>query len=246
VFLAGDAAHRLQPNGAFGLNTGVQDVHNLAWKLWGVLSGWAGDGLLDTYETERRPIALPNAELSRLFWDSGSGSAPGYVMGYTYPDGAVVPDGTDPPVLADPVADYIPTARPGSRAPHWWLSTDHEDHSSLDLFDHRFVLLTDRGNGPLWSAAAHAAAQGLPVTAIQPPDAEWMTLYGIQTGGAVLVRPDGHVAWRASRPAAGFAGRLLGDVLDRIRHSPRSDRAHEQTDAGCRLGPLHPLRELDH
>ena len=55
VFLAGDAAHHMPPTGGFGMNTGVQDVHNLAWKLAAVLHGWAGPGLLDTYEAERLP-----------------------------------------------------------------------------------------------------------------------------------------------------------------------------------------------
>lgn len=57
VFLAGDSAHEMSPTGAFGSNTGIQDAHNLAWKLAAVLGGWAGEGLLETYDAERRPVA---------------------------------------------------------------------------------------------------------------------------------------------------------------------------------------------
>jgi putative polyketide hydroxylase len=57
VFLAGDSAHVTPPNGAFGMNIGVQDAHNLAWKVAAVLTDTAGPALLDTYDTERRPIA---------------------------------------------------------------------------------------------------------------------------------------------------------------------------------------------
>jgi len=60
IFLAGDAAHCFPPTGGLGLNTGVQDAHNLAWKLAAVIKGSAGPALLDTYEMERRPLAQIN------------------------------------------------------------------------------------------------------------------------------------------------------------------------------------------
>lgn len=64
VFLAGDAAHRFPPAGGFGMNTGIQDAQNLAWKLAAVVNGIVPTKLLSTYETERRPIALFNTALS--------------------------------------------------------------------------------------------------------------------------------------------------------------------------------------
>ncbi len=64
VFLVGDSAHRFPPTGGMGMNTGVQDAHNLCWKLAAVDSGWASPALLDTYEVERRPVAQNNADQS--------------------------------------------------------------------------------------------------------------------------------------------------------------------------------------
>lgn len=64
VFLVGDAAHRFPPTGGYGINTGVGDVHNLVWKLKAVLAGQAADGLLDSYESERRPVAEKNCQRS--------------------------------------------------------------------------------------------------------------------------------------------------------------------------------------
>lgn len=72
LLLAGDAAHEMPPTGGFGLNTGVQDVQNLAWKLAAVLNGEAGDALLDTYDVERRPVAeavTHSSLLMRCRWD---------------------------------------------------------------------------------------------------------------------------------------------------------------------------------
>jgi putative polyketide hydroxylase len=62
VFLAGDASHRFPPHGGFGMNSGVQDSHNLVWKLIARLRWGAGDKLLDSYEVERKPIAEQNGE----------------------------------------------------------------------------------------------------------------------------------------------------------------------------------------
>ncbi len=65
VLLAGDAAHLFTPTGGFGLNTGIEDVANLAWKLAAMLQGWGGGRLLATYEAERKPVALRNTDVAR-------------------------------------------------------------------------------------------------------------------------------------------------------------------------------------
>ncbi|MFE7437134.1 FAD-dependent oxidoreductase [Streptomyces tendae] len=93
VLLAGDSAHEMSPTGAFGSNTGIQDAHNLAWKLAAVLEGWAGEGLLDTYDMERRPVAEATSARAahRSVEHSHPGFAPPPVMGGGGPGG--VPGG---------------------------------------------------------------------------------------------------------------------------------------------------------
>ncbi|NEB08096.1 FAD-dependent monooxygenase, partial [Streptomyces coelicoflavus] len=90
VLLAGDSAHEMSPTGAFGSNTGIQDAHNLAWKLAAVLEGWAGEALLDTYDTERRPVAEATSARAahRSVEHSHPGFAPSGVMGGGGPGGA--------------------------------------------------------------------------------------------------------------------------------------------------------------
>ncbi len=128
IFLAGDAAHEMPPTGGFGLNTGVQDVHNLAWKLAAVLHGQAAVSLLDSYHAERQPTGLAITEASlenslsmgRTARQEGAKlpraaflSEQGLIFGAAYESGAVVPDGTPAAVLDDPVTQYVPSARPG-------------------------------------------------------------------------------------------------------------------------------------
>jgi putative polyketide hydroxylase len=195
VFLCGDAAHQHTPGGGFGLNVGIQGAHNLAWKLAGVVRGWAGPGLLDTYERERRPVAQLTAELSIEALRAGgarSAKTLGVVLGADYNSSAVLADGTPPTAVADPVADYEPSARPGQRAPHVWLDRGG-DLSTLDLFGRGFVLLT--GTARAWEPAV-AAAAGVPVRIEERPPGAWAAAYGVRPDGGVLVRPDGYIAAR--------------------------------------------------
>jgi putative polyketide hydroxylase len=219
IFLAGDAAHRLTPSGALGMNTAIQTVHNLAWKLAAVLQGWAGPGLLDSYEAERRLVGGNAVELS--YWFSGQHPLAmsrilGHVLGSAYDVGALLPDGTPPPGAADPVAEYVPSARPGHRAPHRWLMVDGRRISTLDLFDGRFVLLSP---SEVWCVAARdvGSALAVPLVAYVINDRGWSDLYEVGPRGAVLVRPDGYVAWRRQEAVAdprGELSRLLASVLD--------------------------------
>jgi putative polyketide hydroxylase len=239
VFLSGDAAHEMPPTGGFGLNTGVQDVHNLAWKIAAVLRGNADEALLDSYHDERQPLAdittrnaLANA-MSMGRTERRSGVLPrreflaeqGLIFGANYESMAVVPDGTPPAAIDDPVTEYLPSARPGSRAPHVWLQRGNEQISTVDLIGPHFLLLTGAG-GEAWQRAAHAAAPAWPPlvactvgtdTEVSDPDGKWQLAYGIDADGAVLVRPDGYVAWRSrsgvSNPEASLRAafdRLLG------------------------------------
>jgi putative polyketide hydroxylase len=231
VFLAGDAAHEMTPSGAFGLNTGILDANDLAWKLGAVTGGWAGKALLDTYDAERRPVGRFNAETS---YELFAGTRPprpfgnwGVIFGVVYASGAIVDDGTQAPELEDPVVDYVPVARPGHRAPHAWL-VDREGTriSALDLFSEGMVLLTASAS---WAEAAAQVAErtGVPVRAERlggrwrPEDPRrFADQYGIGDEGAVLVRPDGYVCWRTTSDAGDDAARetlatVLAQVLDR-------------------------------
>jgi putative polyketide hydroxylase len=234
VFLVGDAAHETTPSGGFGMNLGVQDAQNLAWKLAAVLQGGADQSLLDSYEAERRPHAVEVVGTTLLNMQSFDRSKRqtearlprkeflnerGLIFGAKYQSLAVVPDGSAPPEVSDPVTEYVPSAHPGCRAPHVWLETENGRLSTIDLFGRGFVLMAAAG-GAGWRSAARQP--GLPhinvwVVGEDVVDVEqtWMATYGVQEGGAVLVRPDGYVAWRtASKPAD--PDRALADAFGHL------------------------------
>jgi 2-polyprenyl-6-methoxyphenol hydroxylase-like FAD-dependent oxidoreductase len=219
IFLAGDAAHEMPPTGGFGLNTGVQDIHNLTWKIAAVLRGKADEKLLDSYHAERQPLgkiitenSLANAlsmgrtaRQSKVLPRREFLSEQGLIFGACYQSMAVVPDGTPAVAIEDPVTDYVPSARPGSRAPHVWLMRGNERISTIDLIGPHFVLLAGSDGEP-WRRAAQAVGTSWPPLIaftvgkdgdLGDPDGNWHEAYGVSADGAVLVRPDGHVAWRS-------------------------------------------------
>lgn len=198
VFLVGDAAHETTPSGGFGMNLGVQDTQNLAWKIAAVLRGEADPSLLDSYETERRPHALEvvNATLLNMqSFDRAKRQAEarlprkeflnerGLIFGARYQSPAVVPDGSKPPEVSDPVTEYVPSAHPGCRAPHIWLENKGQRISTIDLFGRGFVLMAAPG-GAFWRTAA--GQHGLPHIDVRvlgedivDPEGSWMAAYGV-------------------------------------------------------------------
>ena len=242
VFLAGDSAHQLSPTGGFGMNTGIQEAIDLAWKLEARLAGWGGEALLSSYEAERRPIAARNANeaagnLARMlspredrppaeiFLPGAAGAAArrafgerftatmrrewftlGIQLGYRYEGSPLlVPDGTAPP--PDEPATYLQTARPGHRAPHVFLAPGR---STLDLYGRGFALLRFGRASPDASAlVAAAASRGVPLRLCDVVNEAAEALYERRL---VLVRPDGHVAWRGDRVPDDAPG-----VVDRVR-----------------------------
>jgi len=237
VWLCGDAVHMFSPTGAFGMNTGIQDAVDLSWKLEAALKGWGGPHLLQSYEIERRPIGIRNiteagGNLRRMvspkpdpvaFEDSEAGRLARTRFGRTYAatmrrewfttgihlglryehSPIVVADGTPEP--PDDPAIYAPTSRPGHRAPHVWIAAD--GRSTLDLFGTGFVLMC-LGDAPPDPAPllAAAAQRGVPMTtfASRQPD----LVYAYEQP-LVLVRPDGHVAWRGNRLPIDLADLLM-------------------------------------
>ena len=225
-FIAGDAAHVMSPTGGFGMNTGIQDVVDLSWKLAATIEGWGGDGLLDSYSSERQPIGTRNVteasgNLRRmlsvpphpdLLDDTPQGAATrekvgrefsetmrrewftlGAHLGYRYENSPICwPDGTAAPP-DDPRA-YVPTARPGHRAPHAFLA---DGRSTLDLFGRGFALIgfgADAAEAAPLLAAAKKRHLPLTFTTIAEPH-----IAALYHRKFVLVRPDGHVAWRGDR-----------------------------------------------
>ncbi|SDL64470.1 FAD binding domain-containing protein [Lentzea albidocapillata subsp. violacea] len=213
VLLAGDAAHVIPPTGGYGANTGIADAHNLAWKLAAVIEGHTGPSLLATYEAERRPVALTAAEQGALQLAVRSNRATeaeqaavldpmAVTAGYRYRSGAVVN-----PAEPAPTADW--RGDPGTRAPHVPLVLGGKALSSLDLFGAGFVLLAEC---PEWTDVANWL--DVPVTThVLGSAGTWAEAFGVAAGGAVLVRPDGVVAWR-SGPADTPA--VLTSVLDTV------------------------------
>jgi hypothetical protein len=243
VFLAGDAAHLFAPTGGVGMNTGIGDAVDLGWKLDAVLRGWGGEGLLESYEIERKPVAVRNSLISatnsdkidmvmdetpegiaepgaageaarallarKIRWLARQFNSAGTHLGYRYVDSPlVVGDGTPEP--PDDPLQVVPSTWPGSRAPHAWMA---DGRSTLDLLGPGFVLLRfgDAADGGRDDArlAAAAAAAGVPLRVEDLREPDIVRLYGARL---VLVRPDGHVAWRG--------GALPADaptLLDRVR-----------------------------
>ncbi len=223
VFIAGDAAHVMSPTGGLGMNTGLGDAVDLSWKLAATIQGWGGPDLLDSYDAERRPIAAKNvAEAGdnfgklralpgspAIFEDSEEGRAfrkrindivvtggyekeyeqEGTVLGYRYTDSPLVA-GADDETDAIQSDGYTPSDAPGGRAPHLWVEPTV---STIDMFWSGMTLVCV-GDADAPEAARIAADMSIPfqVLRLAPDKAE-----GLFTRAFTLVRPDGHVAWRA-------------------------------------------------
>jgi 2-polyprenyl-6-methoxyphenol hydroxylase-like FAD-dependent oxidoreductase len=244
VLLAGDAAHQCSPTGGLGMHTGIEEAVNLGWKLAAEIRGWAGPGLIASYEHERRKIALRNVALAtRIFhairsipsggaaaeagmpaseaatdWRAGlAAMSPGekHKMEYAYEP--------SPICVPDRAGANAPAARPGARAPHGWLA---DGRSTLDLFGDGFLLLrfADVDPAPLLDAAR---TRGMPVRHVTITEPAIAALYGSKL---VLVRPDGHVAWRGNDAfdAPTIVDRVRG-ALPVWRHGEDSSQTQLET-----------------
>lgn len=256
IFLAGDAAHQMPPWGGMGANSGIADVHNLAWKLAAVLKNRATSALLSTYDVERHPVGYAAAvgagnisgkdglpTTGMFVFQAGKPDFKGDFtnilvkilgFGYHYASQAIITESEPSSVNTDgrTVSDdrmntddhIVLDGRPGTRAPHVWVEYQGMPISTLDLYGRDFVLLAGP-EGAKWCEAARVivARSGLNLVAYRVgPDCElvdlesqWLAKANIEAHGALLVRPDGFVAWRSqigvSQPAL-----VLDQVLCRV------------------------------
>ena len=248
VFLAGDAVHVMPPNGGLGMNTGVGDAVDLGWKLAAMHDGWGGSHLMDSYDAERRPVgvracdeAVRNLErfstkadyshvlddgaagqttraeigrrlatVNRMAWDNPLNTH----LGYRYDNSPICVADGDPPPEPEDARAYAQTSYPGGRAPHAWLA---DGRSTLDLFGRKFTLMCLGRNPPdAASLVAAAAARHVPLDVVALDDPAIAALYERRT---VLVRPDGHVAWRGdTMPAEPL------ELIDQVRGAASHDR----------------------
>ncbi len=222
IFLVGDAAHRMPPTGGMGMNTGFASAQNLAWKLAYVLKGYSDESLLDTYETERQPIAEftlkwsgHNAQrifkmheayrdgdkelFDKLMQDQNRHlNHPGLDLGMVYRSDAIYAE--DQAVVAVDPDVYTPSSMPGMRAPHCEILRNGKKTSILSLYQQHYVLLL--------SENASIDRQALPIPKSYPLEIyrhnvdfedlnhDFINNYNIGQFQAILVRPDGHIAWR--------------------------------------------------
>lgn len=219
VFLAGDAAHVMPPTGGQGGNTAMQDGYYLGWKLAYVLRGLAGERLLESYDTERRPYAeivctwqaanlAERRDMKNLAALIGEPIDHATMMfGYVCADGALVRGAADPvPLAGQPFEDpAAPTGMPGARVPYVDLHRGGEPINTRRRLAQHFEVYTANAG---FAAEADAVAQPLGVPAhttlvdsVQP--------LRLAADEAMLVRPDGVVAWR---------GRGDGELAAAYRH----------------------------
>ena len=245
VFLAGDAVHLFTPTGGFGMNTGIDDASNLAWKLAAMVQGWGGAELLASYESERMPNALRNTEAARqltanigetdvdpaIEQDTPAGEAARRAAGMMLsafkeqfasigvPLGARY-DGSpviasDAAAPADSLITYTPTSIPGGRAPHFWLDDKRTYGSSL--YDHRpgFTLLRLGPHAPDASAIIEAAARR--AIPLKVIDVADTDVRDLYDRDLALIRPDQYVAWRGNAAPADAKSLLARLVGDTSR-----------------------------
>lgn len=258
VFLAGDCAHQNPPDGGLGMNTGLGDAFDLGWKLAASVDGWGAPGLLASYEADRRSVGIRNVaealrsierrtftEANGIEKDDAQAKAArqrcaekierettaffrtdGVALGYRYEGSPVCcPDGTPPP--PDDPEVYVATTRPGHRVPHTWLK---EGVSTLDLYGHGFTLLRLGADAPdPWPLLSAARRHGVPIRVFASSRPDLCSLYERKL---VLVRPDGHAAWRGeANPDDPEA------IINRVRGAAPSPRyASGVGDSGKQLG----------
>ncbi|KAJ5784899.1 uncharacterized protein N7503_010111 [Penicillium pulvis] len=230
VFLAGDAAHTLPPNrGGYGANTGIHDVHNLAWKLAAVLSGRSAPELLDTYDAERRPVALLRHDQIfvradyKVHLDTAVPAGEkidddAMEFGQIYLSKGIVGADESLPRAMKP-DEWM--GQPGTHLPHFWVERDGTRVPILGVVDSTWTLVSASNR---WNVAVselndrssikiQSVCLGIGVSVCGDVDVQM--LLGISSSGAVLVRPDGYIAWRSVELQVD-AGKILGSTFSQV------------------------------
>jgi 2-polyprenyl-6-methoxyphenol hydroxylase-like FAD-dependent oxidoreductase len=257
VFMVGDAAHRMPPFGGRGMNTAVADAYNLGWKLAAVAKGVADPALLDSYESERAPVGRHNVSLALARYPELA-ARHGLILDPSSPGGV---NGTPDGLLEDlgyAYASDVVSADAGDRARHAWVQSSSGRVSTLDLSVDGFVLLAN-GDGAAWRRASSAyrapgvIIRGLlalgPAMALLPTlsltvvavgddvtdaDGSFAARFGLAAGGAVLVRPDGHLAARWTEAPADRSTAVAGAVSMALGHrSPSRPSVPDPVGAGA-------------
>ena len=237
VFLAGDAAHLFTPTGGMGMNTGIDDAVNIAWKLAAVTGGWGGGGLIDSYEEERRPIGVRNTAFASRFADSIGRMPVGEAVEGDGADGRAARAALKPLVEAHAHYEFTipgiflglsyagspivapdgvkpPPDRPNEYIPNACPGA-RAPHARLPLgvlYDRlgpEFTLLRFESGIDTGPLSAAARARGVPLASTTVENPEAREIYGADLA---LIRPDRHVAWRGDR-----VPQDCGALIDRVR-----------------------------
>ncbi|HDR4736341.1 TPA: FAD-dependent monooxygenase [Bacillus cereus] len=213
IFLVGDSAHIMPPTGGFGSNTGIQDAHNLAWKLAAVIKGKAKPKLLETYHEERYPVAKLTTDYASSLLFRAANREEGSLnnmdglavtVGYQYCSEAIIDESVTPHRM-----DSVElNGRHGTRAPHFFGTYDGKEVSILDLLGNDFVLLTIAENRT-WAECVQNVSSTLGINIkfysvglrgdFIAQENIFSELYGLSDGGAVLIRPDAFIGWRSEK-----------------------------------------------
>ena len=221
VFIAGDAAHSHPPYGGYGVNSGLEDARNIGWKLAATLQGWGSEGLLDSYDAERRPVfrstiddfIAKSIENDRTFldaydperdraafekaWQERAAGAAGEVNSFepNYEGSPVVWPNAAADGVCSAKGSHIFEARPGHHLAPALLSSGENVFEALGA---GFTLLAiGAAQATLDSFQTAAVAQNLPLKIVVAAPEGQVLRYGV---ALVLVRPDEFVAWTANTP----------------------------------------------
>ncbi|KAM5356836.1 hypothetical protein ACJ41O_003482 [Fusarium nematophilum] len=252
IFLAGDAAHQNIPTGGYGMNMGLADAFSIGWRLAAIIKGYGGPALLDSYEQERRAVAMfsvdrsgfhlsTHMQLRRIFKTAGKyinsdskegretrqklheyyqthdqeNKDLGIEMGYIYKSATVIPPILGPEPAFDP-GRYIPSTFPGTRAPHVFLK---DGTPIFDSYGKDFTLVdfADASNRSAELLSTAAKKRGLPLKHCKLSGEDHARK--LWEEDLVLVRPDGHVAWRGAEVADPTEAQEIIDVTTGVKPS---------------------------